>query len=254
MDSQTRNAYEGLSREDWVKLGYLHNDVPLTRNFHPIFQRTNASRPALAEHIWPQFKEEDQYQRLCAVMGNVFQLASNILESPESLDFLYQVAYSPRRVADKGLSNKGRPCKEFGWIEPPSKGYARQMARDALRRLSNSLSFTIGDPAANPALGHAVAVTGFVLEGFEDGVKINDASGQSGMASRITINQEFLVMLTELETQEEDTTWQKMSMELKLAITLCHEIGVCTTLTIGITLGPVSTAGSYYDLHLMYVC
>ena len=63
-------------------------------------------------------------------------------------------------------------------------------------------------------------------------MKIHDASSQSGLASRITINQDFIVRLQELDTQEGDTAVQKMSLPLKLAATPCHEIAVSTSSTV----------------------
>ena len=155
MDSQTRSEYESLLQEDWVKLGYQPDDLGLKSQpddpglkseLHPLFQRTNASRPSGAEHIWPQYKSEGEYETLCAELGIVFQTASNMLETPASLDFLYQVAHNPRKISQQGPSNQGRPCKEFGWSEPPFTG--RQMTKIALRRLSRSLTFTISDPNA----------------------------------------------------------------------------------------------------------
>lgn len=81
------------------------------------------------------------------------------------------------------------------WSEPPVTG--RQMARIALRRLSGSLTFTMGDPKVNPAVKGSFAVTAPTLVGFPKGVKINEASSQMGSASRITLNERFIFMLRE---------------------------------------------------------
>lgn len=228
MDSETRSKYASLSKEDWAKLGY-QDEPGLTRTVHPLFQRTNAARPPGAEHIWPQHKSEAEYDKFFSEMGNIFKMASNILESSKSLEFLYQVAYSLRRVSQKGTNNQGRPCTEFGWTEPPTKAFGRQMAKDALRRLSHSLTFLIGHPEANPAVGDSIAVTEPRAVNFMAGVKINDASGTSGMASRITLNQVHILKLRGLGAQEGvGTTAQSMSLQFKIAITLCHEIAVST--------------------------
>ncbi|CAD6571123.1 MAG: hypothetical protein ASARMPRED_004207 [Alectoria sarmentosa] len=225
MDSNSRSRYTSLLKEDWVKLGYLHEeDSGLTRKFHPLFQRTNALRPLGAEHIWPQYKSEVEYHAMCAEMGTIFQMASSMLETSKSLDFLYQVANSPRKVSNTGSSNQGRPCKEFGWTEPPSKAMARQAARDALRRLSRFLTFQIGDPEANPAVRGSFGSTEVTLDHFLEGVKMNDVSSKSGMASKITLNEDYILRLRELDNQEGDTTSQRISLQLKMAITLCHEI------------------------------
>ena len=231
MDSKTRSSYASLSNDDWIKLGYLReDDLGLTGNIHPLFQRINTSRPSGAEHIWPQYKSEDDYESMCAEMGTVLRMASNMLETPQSLDFLYQVAFSSRKVSRNGSSNQGRPCKEFGWNEPPNFG--RGMAKDALRRLSRSLTFQIGDPETNPAVRGSFAVTASTLVSFPQGVKINDA-GKPGTASRITLNQDYILALRYLMAQEGDTTSQRKSLEFKMAQTLGHEVVVSTTKTAG---------------------
>lgn len=216
-----------------MKLGYQRDedDPALKCELHPIFQRTNASRSTGAEHIWPQYKSESEYKELCDELGTVLQIASKILETPSSLDFLYQVVYSRRVTAGQDLSNREPPRKEFGWDQRPVTG--RQMARDALRRLSHSLSFTISCSHANPFIEGSVALTATTatdLEGFPDGVKINEASNKMGTASTITLTKHIILMLKKLNTQEEDTTPQMLSLQVKLAITLCHEIAVSVIL------------------------
>ena len=68
-------------------------------------------------------------------------------------------------------------------------------------------------------------MTTATLVGFPKGVKINEASSQMGSASRITLNERFILMLRELDAQKEDTTSQRMSLQVKMAIT-CQEINV----------------------------
>lgn len=251
MDSNSRSRYTALLKEDWIKLGYLREDDPgLTKKLHPLFQHTNASRPRGAEHIWPQYKSEVEYDAMCAEMGTIFQMASNMLETSKSLDFLYQVANSPRKTSNTGSSNQGRPCKEFGWTEPPSKAMGRQMARVALRRLSRSLTFQIGDPEVNPAVQGSFGSTEATLEHFPEGVKMNDVSSKSGIASKITLNEDYILRLRELDAREGDTTSQRISLQLKMAITLCHEIAVSTTPnpskpTSCSTRVPINAAGYY---------
>lgn len=99
------------------------------------------------------------------------------------------------------------------------------MAKDALRQLSRSLILQIGDPEANPAVRGSIAVTSSTLMNFRNGVKINDAS-KSEIASKITLKQDFILKLRDLDAQEGDTTSQGMSVEVQLAITLCHEVAV----------------------------
>ena len=215
-----------------MKLGYkLEEDPGLTKNIHPLFQRTNERRPLGQEYIWPQFKSEAEYDTMLAVMKTTLQLASNMLETPKSLDFLHQVAHSSRKVSGKGLNSKGRPCREFGWTEPvpENNSFTRSSTRGTLRRLAYSLTFQIGDPEANPAVRQAFAVTQPNYANLPNGVKINEASGIQGIACNITLNDTYIVELRRLEAQEGDTSPQRMNLQLKMAITLCHEIAVSTT-------------------------
>ena len=253
MNSQTRGKYKSILREDWVKLGYQsdEDDPGLKGEIHPLFQRTNPSRPKGAEHIWPQYMSEGKYKKLCDELGPVLQIASNMLETPSSLDFLYQVVYSPRVTAGQGLDNRGHPYKEFGWdVIPPVTG--RQMARDALFRLSHSLSFMISCLHDNPAMEGTIGLTATNLKGFQDGVKINEASGKPGLASTITLNKHFVCVLKKLNAQEEDTTSQKkLSLQVTLAITLCHEIAVSVISkpTTSSTCSPFNAAGRLSTLR-----
>ena len=238
MDSQWRSRYQSLLTEDWVGLGYLPQPEPgLTGNIHDIFQRTNASRPPSVQHIWPQFRSEDEYDAMFAELGTVLQMASNILATPASLDFIYQVAFSFREERG-GLTHQGHICREFGHQPIFSPALARQEARKALRGLSRSITLQIGDPVSNPEVVPAFAVTSFTLVYFMDGVRVNDVGKETGLASRVTLNEAYILKLRQLDAQEGDTTFQKMSLQLKMAITLCHEITVSTMLFL-----PQTTSG-----------
>lgn len=224
MDSESRKQYESLSEEDWVELGYQGGEDPgLTRKLHPLFQRTNTSRPVDARFIWPQYRSEAEYDAFCVRMGPVLQLASNILDTPASLEFLYQVAHSERQDARHDLDEHGRPYQEFGWGDEQPTVMQHVWAKEALRRLARSLAFRVSDTMENPAI---VAETAHTLVGFQQGVLINEASSRWGMASRITLNKSFLDRLAEVDAQDGDFTSQKMSLQLKLAVTICHEIAV----------------------------
>ena len=259
MDSQARDKYPSILEEDWVELGYQRGDDPgLAEKIHPIFQRTNASRPPGSEHIWPQYKSETDYGTMYDKMGVILQMASNMLVSPQSLDFLYQVARSPRRDSDKGPSKQDRPCKEFGWAKPPSKSMIRQHARNALNRLAHSLTFQVGDSEANPGLGSDIAQTKWTYSTFRSGVKLNDLD-EAGIASKITLNSAFLLQLITLDREEEDTTDQKMSLQVKIAMTICHEIAVSTHPKFSKAISQQyldfnNAAGSCFTLHLIYAC
>ena len=207
-------------------LGYLPKPEPgLTGNVHDIFQRTNTSRPPNVQHIWPQFRSQEEYDAMFAELGTVLQIASNILTSPASLNFIYQVAYSPREERG-GLTHQGHIYREFGHRPPIFPAFGRQEARRALRVLSHSITLQIGDPISNPEVVPAFAVTSFTLVYFMEGVRLNDVGKETGLASRITLNEAYILMLRQLDAQEEDTTSQKMSLQLKMAITLCHEVTV----------------------------
>lgn len=100
------------------------------------------------------------------------------------------------------------------------------MARNALRHLSHSLRFMISSPNTNPVVEGSIALTTTDPEGFPDGVNITEASSKMGVASTITLNGDFIFKLKKLIAQEENTVTQKLSLQVGLAITLCHEITV----------------------------
>ena len=228
MDSQGRSRYESLSNEDWVGLGYLPKPHSgLTGDVHEVFQRINASRPPTVQHIWPQFRSQDEYDVMFAELGTVLHMASNILTSPASLEFIWQVAFSSREEPG-GLTHQGHVCREFGHRSTISPRFMRQAAKKALRLLSHSITIQVGDPLSNPKVVEAFAVTSFTLVSFMEGVRLNDAGNKTGLASKITLNEAYILMLRQLDAQEEDTTMQKMSLQLKMAITLCHEVTVST--------------------------
>ena len=160
-----------------------------------------------------------------AELGTVLQIASNILTTPASLTFVYQVAYSSREEQG-GLTHQGHICREFGRRPPIFPAFGRQEARRALRGLSHFITLQIGDPLSNPEVVPAFAVTRFTLVHFMEGVRLNDVGKETGLASRITLNEAYILKLRQLDAQEEDTTSQKMSLQLKMAITLCHEVTV----------------------------
>ena len=234
MDSESRSKLAWISEEDWENLGFLPEpNQGLKSDFqqiqgpdndvHPLFQRTNAFRPAGQEYIWRQHMSESKYREMYRVLGPSIQLASQILGSPRSLEFLYQVAYSSKKTPKGQLSTEERPCKEFGWpgiYELPQKK-RREWAINALSNLAHSLSFEINDAQSS------MAFTDINLRPeFKDGARIDDTAGRPGLASVITINQDYFDMLLGLDTQEGDTTAQMMNLQLKLAITLCHEVSV----------------------------
>ncbi len=229
MDFTFRRRYPSVLDKDWAKLGYLpKQNTRLNIDLHPVFQQINAQRPKGHELIWPQCDSLQKYNTMVAELGPILQLASNILESPDSLDYLYQVGHSPRRISSSGqLSNKGHLCKEFGRAAITSMTVMRPWVKNILRNLAHSLSFQIGNPEASN-VGGSIAITSPSFVGFMDGVKVNDVGGKSGVASMITINEEYLNMLRDLDNQPGDFTFQKMSLQLRIAISLCHEVAVST--------------------------
>ena len=231
MNDTYRSKYPAILEEDWVNLGYLPENRPkLTRNIHHLFQYSNASRPKDYPHIWPQYESEEEYNGMLKEMGPVLRLASCILESPKSLDFLHEVSHSPRKILlPHLLTNQGHRSKEFGW-DAKSMAETRERARDSLRNLSHSLTFQIMDPESFPPVQGSLAITKHTLVGFMNGVKIDNVSSGAGSASRITINQIYVRKLMELKTQGEETIPEKMSLQLKLAVTLCHEVNVSLSL------------------------
>ncbi len=227
MDAKTRNKYSAFLEEDWAKLGYLATPgsneygLGLTNAKHPIFQYTNVARPNTDQPIWLQYSI-DNYELLCAEIDPILRLASLMLESTASLDFLYDVIYNPRHDPIEPVEFSGYAVLE---IEPTeSNKVRRSMAKEALNKLSESIVFLVETPKDDPEKdSHCNTVPSLGIQSY--GINIaDDADSPKGIGSMIRINKSYLVKLTRLLAREGNNTSQILTLQFKIATLICHEI------------------------------
>ena len=227
MDTKTRNKYSTFLEEDWARLGYLATPganeygLGLTNTKHPIFQYTNIARPSTSQPIWLQYSL-DNYELLCAEIDPILRLATLMLESTPSLDFLHDVIFNPRIDPIKIIEYNGCPVLE---IEPSESNEAkRDMTKEALKKLAESIVFLVETPKDDPEKdSHCNTAPSLSIQPY--GINIMDESkSPKGIGSSIRINKIYLVSLTKLLAREENNTSQILSLQFKVATLICHEI------------------------------
>ena len=227
MDARTRDRYSTFTEEDWARLGYL--DPPssqeyglgLTLSKLPLFHHRHHSRPLVGHVIWPQYSDA-QYEKLCAELDPALRLASAMLQSPASLDLIYKIIYAPRRFPGERIDYEGQAVLE---IECTGTNETRRnMAKKSLHRLAEFLSFVVENPQDNgkkncdATVSHSLALHSY-------GINIADDSGTPrGIASTICLNRNHLSKLTLLLAHNGDNTSQILTLQFKLAVSICHSI------------------------------
>ncbi len=227
MDPRTRDKYSTFLEEDWARLGYL--DPPssweyglgLTLTKLPIFHHKHHSRPMVGHVIWPQYSDT-QYEKLCAELDPALRLASAMLQSPASLDLIYKIIYGPRRFPGEPMEYEGQAVFEIEPIE--TNETRRNMAKKALNRLAESLSFIVETPRdgskknCNAIVTHSLALHSY-------GINIaDDTFTPRGVASTIRLDRNHLSKLTILLAQDGDNISQILTLQFQLAVSICHNI------------------------------
>ena len=227
MDARTRDKYSTFLEEDWARLGYL--DPPSSQEYGlgltvpklPIFHHKHHARPLIGHVIWPQYTDT-QYEKLCAELDPALRLASAMLQSPASLDLIYKIIYGPRRFPRERMDYEGQPCFEIECIE--TNETRRSMVKKALNRLAESLSFITENPKED-GKKNCDAIVSHSLALHSYGINIADDSGTPrGIASTIRLNRNHLSKLTLLLGQNGDNTSQILTLQFKLAVSICHNI------------------------------
>ena len=227
MDARTRDKYSTFSEEDWARLGYL--DPPSSQEYGlgltlpklPIFHHKHHSRPIVGHVIWSQYTDI-QYEKLCAELDPALRLASAMLQSPASLDLIYKIIHGPRRFPREPLEYEGQPVFEIEWIE--TNETRRNMAKKVLNRLAESLSF-MAENSKDDDKKNCDAIVSHSLALHSYGINIGDDSGTPrGIASTIRLNRNHLSKLTTLLGQDGDNTSQILTLQFKLAVSMCHNV------------------------------
>ena len=228
MDARTRDKYSTFLEEDWARLGYL--DPPSSQEYGlgltlpklPIFHHKRHARPLVGHVIWSQYTDT-QYEKLCSELDPSLRLASAMLQTPASLDLIYKIIYAPRRLPRERMDYEGQPVLELEYIE--TNETRRNMAKKALNRLAESLSFIVENPKED-GKKNCDAIVSHSLALHSYGINIADDSGTPrGIASKIRLNRNHLSKLTQLLDQHgNDNTSQILTLQFKLAVSICHNI------------------------------
>lgn len=227
MDARTRDKYSTFLEGDWAKLGYL--DPPSSQEYGlgltlpklPIFNHKHHSRPLVGHVIWPQYSDT-QYEKLCAELDPALRLASAMLQSPASLDLIYKIIYAPRRFPRERIDYEGQAVLEIEFTG--TNETRRNMAKKALNRLAESISFMTENPQ-DDGEKNCDAIVSHTLALHSYGINIADDSGTPrGIASLIRLNRNHLSKLTILLAQNGDNTSQVLTLQFKLAVSICHNI------------------------------
>jgi len=176
------------------------------------------------------YMSNSEYKLMFADMEHVFALASAMLDTPASLEFLYNVIFcnrtmvEPRKPEDEAFLALD--------IDPYSATAAidrHEQARQALNRLAESLTWQF-DNSIQP---DEHAVTTPYLDEYPDGVGIRDNAGShKGLASSIKLGQSSLDDLRRLSNENVDVR-KLLTLRFKVALTMCHEVAHAAEFAVG---------------------
>ena len=146
-----------------------------------------------------------------------------MLESPASLDTLYQIVYSPRDFAKEHSEFGGLPVFEFPKLDT-ARETRHKKAKEALHRLAGSLCFLVENPDDSSTEDCcAMATPSFAVQPY--GINIADNSpAPAGIGSLIRINESHLVKLGQLLMHKDDNQAQIFSLQFRIATSICHDI------------------------------
>ena len=225
MNAEARVRISVLRPQDWQRLGYLnvpaieHQGLGLTNDIHPLFL---CWRPKPIPYDGVRYDKD----HLVSVAGGVLRQASAILTSPGSLDVIYNILYARRgRVV---LLNHPLGLTELT-PEDPLGPEQRDLARRALNRLAESRRLYIEDSNDKGSkMGDSYAYTISGLGDFPDGISITDTAPggnqKKGAASSTFVNRGFMTTLATLHAQQDTKRAEILTLETKMAMTLCHEV------------------------------
>jgi len=236
MEDRTKAEYPHILDDDWKQLGYLNHPAPnfanLQHPIHPIFEYHAWSRPQGKVRVdgksqGPTYAK-GSYNALAKLVEPAFRLASAMLESPASLDFIYQILHGDRVALGPQWHQNGERCWELRSRDTP-KTDRRAEAREALKRLAKSLIWQVISPDSSDPLAAYLALTGYITTEFASGINIKDSDDHrtTGLASIIRVNDATLERISNLRSYQDgdDTSRDFMfRLQFNLAVTFCHEI------------------------------
>lgn len=172
-------TYEDMKRFGFISSSYAESHPNnLTGRIHPIFD--------------PDQWMDNKFDK---VMTPVFRLATNILLSPDSLRFLYNVFYAKRKLLVDLSKQLGREARQFDPIKdvPFSKVKSRTTA--LLDQLAYFVHFKWFDPSDHPM---SPPPGGFCQKSPRDVAWMTESNEPTGYCSSISMNVSIVEKLAQL--------------------------------------------------------
>lgn len=149
-----------------------------------------------------------------------------MLESPGSLDFIYELLYGPRTATN--FLHNGQLVESFGANDDVNVDVEdrHKLAKRALGRLSQSIMFRFeGDYGEHRMEGSNGATYATFQSGHLRGINITEDSGEpQGIASLIILHQKFVTQLSQLRSRPGNNKLQIKHLQFRLAVLIGHEV------------------------------
>ena len=238
MNDEARNqpVFAGMSREDWIRLGYIKDDSSkvsssksspqkkisndLKRPIHPILRFEYLKLPMGMRQTWI-FTEFYSRDRLEPLLEPILRLASEMFMSPASVIFLYAIINGPRERLTVIDIRESKPEFTIRQSKDIPHDAMRESVDKALDRLAQNVSYEIIDPDKDPSVR---PVRGQMRRRGTNVIDIRGDGIRNGVPSQIRINGSYITALEKLLAKEGDNVDQVLNVQFEMATTFCHEL------------------------------
>ena len=237
MNNQARSVsdYAAVTRDDWVNLGYLDNSGPNESNLpnaiHAIFNFEGDVGKSEDETLF-DFNPEQSRAKFTGLLRPALRLASNLIMSPGSVQYIHWLLYSPRVDLPDVSQQRQTPVRVF---RPMPVIPHHEMKREvdwALSRLAGGhLRYTFAGPVKDImmlelrgyTLGDSLGGDGIRVRGIHSVDLLNDPS-RVGISVRTQINESFITVLENLHQNPKKNAIEIFNTNFNCAKTFCHEL------------------------------
>lgn len=145
MNAVARAVFPSVRDDEWQWLGYMDTSMPhtstLTNEIHPLLQFSNDQRGEGRERVWTLL--EGNVEEMEQMMLPVLRLATKIILSPASIQFIYYILYGPREeLADLSRTHR-TPVRAIHPTEDVRYDEMFQKVNKALTRLAVHTRFAL---------------------------------------------------------------------------------------------------------------
>ena len=174
-------TYEDMKRFGFISSSYSESHPNnLTGGIHPIFDPDN----------WADHKFDK-------VMTPVVRLATNILLSPDSLRFLYNIFYAERKLLVDLSKTLGQEARQFDRIKDVPFSKVKTCTTALLNQLANFVYFQWFDPSHHPV---SAPLGGFCEKSPRDVAWMTESNEPTGYSSSISMNLSVVEKLAQLSS------------------------------------------------------